>query len=114
MSASAAAIKYVMHEVGDQGAAERLLYQRRASLANASDGPGTGNEMMLTLRVGRQTGPNSLTELRPPLLVKRHRVARRGCLAAQEWRPVVVEVPEDGWYVDGTYLDLFKSRRLEE
>jgi hypothetical protein len=29
-------------------------------------------------------------------------------------RPIVVEVAEDGRYVDGTYLDLAESGRLEE
>src|SRR5215204_1419251 len=83
-------------------------------LANASYGPGTGDEVVLPLRVGRQTGPDALTKRRPPLLTQRHRVAWRRCLATQERRPIVVEVAENRRYVDGTYLDLAESGRLEE
>jgi NAD(P)-dependent dehydrogenase (short-subunit alcohol dehydrogenase family) len=50
--------------------------------ANASYGPGAGDEVVLPLRVGWQTSPNPLTKRRPPFFTQRHRVAWRRCLAA--------------------------------
>jgi hypothetical protein len=77
------------------------------SLANASYGPSAGNEVVFPFRVGRQTGPNPLAWHRSPLLVQRRRVGRRGRLDAQERRPLVFEVAEDGRYAGGTHFDLF-------
>src|SRR5829696_6143170 len=69
---------------------------------------------MLPFRVGRQVCSYAFTERRTPLLAQRHRIGRGRRLAAEERRPVVVEVAEDGRYVDSAYLDVIESGTTEE
>jgi len=87
---------------GESPEVEGLCHNRWVSLANASHGPSAGDVVVLPFRVGGQAAPNALAKSRPLLLAQRHRVARGRVLAAQEGRPVVVEVAEDGRYVDST------------
>jgi hypothetical protein len=62
--------------------------------------PCSRNQMNGPVTFYRETGTYTVTQCDTPLLGKRHTVARRWCLPAKKWRPVIFKVPENRWDID--------------
>src|SRR5512147_3270511 len=54
--------------------------------------PCSRNQMNGPVTFYRETGTYAVTQCDTPLLGKRHTVARRWCLPAKKWRPVIFKV----------------------
>jgi hypothetical protein len=66
----------------------------------AAHGPCPRNQENGAVTFYREIGTYAVTQRDTSVLRKRHAVARRGCLTAKKWRPVIVKVPENRGDID--------------
>jgi hypothetical protein len=66
----------------------------------AAHGPCPRNQENGAVTFYREIGTYAVTQRDTSVLRKRHAVARRRCLTAKKWRPVIVKVPENRGDID--------------
>ena len=80
-----------------------------AALADAADCPGASDEVDRAVGLEGNHRPQALASCAPYARPRAWRRNRGGPLPAEEGRPVVFEVTEDGWDVDGARLDFAQA-----
>jgi hypothetical protein len=79
-----------------------------------ADRPGSGDEGDRAVGGDGKFGADALAESRSAILTEGHGIGRGRALAAEEWGPVVAEVAEQRWYIDGARLDMEQTGVAEE